>query len=76
MDVFEFHEAFAGQILANLNALDSDTFCKEYMGRKGKVRDERKAVRHFARHFCVFRHDKGRLGRILYIIPFPPPCPY
>lgn len=45
MDVFEFHEAFAGQILANLNALDSDTFCKEYMGRKGKVRDEEKAVR-------------------------------
>jgi hypothetical protein len=42
VDVFEFHEAFAGQILANLNALDSDTFCKEYMGRKGKVRNERK----------------------------------
>lgn len=28
IDVFELHEAFAGQVLANLNALDSDSFCK------------------------------------------------
>jgi acetyl-CoA acetyltransferase len=28
IDVFELHEAFAGQVLANLNALDSDAFCK------------------------------------------------
>lgn len=28
VDVFEFHEAFAGQILANMAALDSDFFCK------------------------------------------------
>merc|ERR1711990_190941 len=34
--VFEFHEAFAGQILANLAALDSDNFCQAEMGRKGK----------------------------------------
>ena len=27
IDVFEIHEAFAGQILANLKALDSDKFC-------------------------------------------------
>jgi len=37
IDVFEFHEAFAGQILANLNAMDSDAFCTEYMGLKGKI---------------------------------------
>jgi len=38
IDVWEFHEAFAGQILANLKALDSDWFGKEYMGRpNGKV---------------------------------------
>ncbi|KAK6019131.1 acetyl-CoA C-acetyltransferase [Ostertagia ostertagi] len=36
VDVFEIHEAFAGQVLANLNALDSDYFCKEHMGRSGK----------------------------------------
>ncbi|CAB3402461.1 unnamed protein product [Caenorhabditis bovis] len=36
VDVFEIHEAFAGQVLANLNALDSDYFCKEHMKRKGK----------------------------------------
>lgn len=29
IDVFEIHEAFAGQILANINALNSDKFCKE-----------------------------------------------
>ena len=29
IDVFEFHEAFAGQVLANLNALDSDSFCDQ-----------------------------------------------
>ncbi len=28
IDVFEIHEAFAGQVLANLRALDSDYFCK------------------------------------------------
>ncbi|XP_065185117.1 trifunctional enzyme subunit beta, mitochondrial-like [Sycon ciliatum] len=37
ISVFEYHEAFAGQILANLKALDSDYFCKEYMGLSGKV---------------------------------------
>uniref|UniRef100_H2ZTA0 Trifunctional enzyme subunit beta, mitochondrial n=1 Tax=Latimeria chalumnae TaxID=7897 RepID=H2ZTA0_LATCH len=37
IDVFEFHEAFAGQILANLKAMDSDFFAKTYMGRKAKV---------------------------------------
>jgi len=31
IDVFEYHEAFAGQILANLKALDSDFFAKKYM---------------------------------------------
>lgn len=28
INVWEIHEAFAGQVLANLNALDSDYFCK------------------------------------------------
>lgn len=37
IDVFEFHEAFAGQILANLNALDSDKFCTENIGLKSKI---------------------------------------
>jgi len=38
IDVWEIHEAFAGQVLANLRAMDSDYFCKEQMGRsKGKV---------------------------------------
>lgn len=37
IDVFEFHEAFAGQILANLKALNSDWFAKTYMGLEGKV---------------------------------------
>ncbi|VDO71773.1 unnamed protein product [Haemonchus placei] len=36
VDVFEIHEAFAGQVLANLNALDSDYFCREHMGRSSK----------------------------------------
>lgn len=37
VDVFELHEAFAGQVLANLNALDSDSFCQKYMKRPGKL---------------------------------------
>ncbi|XP_075729945.1 mitochondrial trifunctional protein beta subunit [Rhipicephalus microplus] len=37
IDVFEYHEAFAGQILANMKAMDSDYFGKTYMGRAGKV---------------------------------------
>lgn len=37
ISVFEFHEAFAGQILANLKAMDSDYFAKTYMNRTEKV---------------------------------------
>ena len=37
ISVFEYHEAFAGQLLANLKALDSDWFCTNIMGRQGKV---------------------------------------
>jgi len=34
IDVFEFHEAFAGQILANLAALDSDKFAADNSTKK------------------------------------------
>ncbi|MGB1206384.1 MAG: acetyl-CoA C-acyltransferase [Chitinophagales bacterium] len=37
MDVVEFHEAFAGQILANLKCLASDEFAKENLGRDEAV---------------------------------------
>ncbi|XP_064197342.1 trifunctional enzyme subunit beta, mitochondrial [Anguilla rostrata] len=37
IDVFEFHEAFAGQIMANLKAMDSDWFAQTYMGKKSKI---------------------------------------
>lgn len=37
IDVIEFHEAFAAQVLANLAALDSDTFAKEKLGGWDKV---------------------------------------
>ena len=37
IDVFEVHEAFAGQVLANLKALDSDWFTKNYLKRSAKV---------------------------------------
>ncbi|KAF5274115.1 hypothetical protein FQR65_LT04513 [Abscondita terminalis] len=37
IDVWEVHEAFAGQILANLKAMDSDWFAQNYMNRKEKV---------------------------------------
>lgn len=37
IDVFEFHEAFAGQILTVLKALNSDTFAKENLDRSQKV---------------------------------------
>lgn len=37
IDVFEYHEAFAGQILANLTALDSDVFAKNFLGKSSKV---------------------------------------
>ncbi|VDN16583.1 unnamed protein product [Dibothriocephalus latus] len=36
IDVFEVHEAFAGQVLANLRAMDSDFFAREFMGRTSK----------------------------------------
>ena len=37
IDVFELHEAFAGQVLANLKAMDSDYFSQNYMKRSTKV---------------------------------------
>lgn len=37
IDVFEFHEAFAGQILTVLKALNSDKFAKENHNRDKKV---------------------------------------
>lgn len=39
IDVFEFHEAFAGQILTVLKALNSDKFAKEKLGRDKKIGD-------------------------------------
>ena len=36
IDVWEFHEAFAAQVLSCMAALDSDYFCKNYMGLSGK----------------------------------------
>jgi acetyl-CoA acetyltransferase family protein len=37
IDVFEFHEAFAGQVLTVLKALGSDEFAQNRLGRKEKV---------------------------------------
>lgn len=37
IDVFEIHEAFAGQVLSNLAAMDSDAFAHKSMGRSAKV---------------------------------------
>lgn len=37
IDVIELHEAFAGQVLANLKCLASDDFAKEKLGRKTAV---------------------------------------
>lgn len=37
IDVFEFHEAFAGQILTVLKALNSDKFARENLDRDKKV---------------------------------------
>ena len=36
-DVFEIHEAFAGQVLANLEAMNSDKFCQERVGVSSKA---------------------------------------
>ncbi len=37
--MWELHEAFAGQVLANLRALDSEWFCRTHMHRSqvGKI---------------------------------------
>ncbi|TVQ03105.1 MAG: thiolase family protein [Balneolaceae bacterium] len=37
IDVFEFHEAFAGQMVTVLKALADETFAKERLGRNKKV---------------------------------------
>ena len=37
MDVFEIHEAFAGQVLANIKCLDDKDFCKERLNKDKTV---------------------------------------
>jgi acetyl-CoA acyltransferase len=37
IDLWEMHEAFASQVLSNLQWLDSDTFARERLGRSKKV---------------------------------------
>ncbi len=37
MELWEMHEAFAAQVLSNLQALDSDSFARERLGRSEKV---------------------------------------
>merc|ERR1719221_2136241 len=37
ISVFEYHEAFAGQLLANMRAMESDWFCTNVMGRSEKI---------------------------------------
>ncbi|HUG40294.1 MAG TPA: acetyl-CoA C-acyltransferase FadI [Longimicrobiales bacterium] len=37
IELWEMHEAFAAQVLSNLQWLDSDTFAREKLGRDGKV---------------------------------------
>ncbi|MDE2678591.1 MAG: acetyl-CoA C-acyltransferase FadI [Gemmatimonadota bacterium] len=37
IDLLEMHEAFSAQVLSNLQAWDSDRFCREELGRAGKV---------------------------------------
>ena len=37
IDLMEMHEAFAAQVLSNLQALDSDEFGRKELGRSGKV---------------------------------------
>ena len=39
LDVIEFHEAFAGQVLAVLTAVESDEFAREKLGREKRVGD-------------------------------------
>ncbi len=37
IELWELHEAFAAQVLSNFQALDSDTFAREELGRSEKV---------------------------------------
>lgn len=37
IELWEMHEAFAAQVLSNLQALDSDTFAREKLNRSAKV---------------------------------------
>jgi acetyl-CoA acyltransferase len=37
IELWEMHEAFAAQVLSNLQWLDSDSFARERLGRPGKV---------------------------------------
>src|SRR5262249_51199881 len=36
-DIYEIHEAFAAQVLCTLKAWESDTYCRERLGRAGSL---------------------------------------
>ena len=37
LDIFEMHEAFAGQVLSTIRAVESDKWCKEKLGLSGNI---------------------------------------
>ena len=65
IDVIEFHEAFAGQILSNLKALASDEFAREHLDREkaaGKIdMDKFNLWGRITLHRSSFRGDRGAL---------------
>lgn len=37
LDYFELHEAFAGQVLCNLKAMEDEKYCREVLGRSSVI---------------------------------------
>lgn len=62
IDVFEIHEAFAGQVLSNLAAMDSDSFAQKSMGRSAKVRSKRVSKHAVSVFPPLLQCRKSRLG--------------
>jgi acetyl-CoA acyltransferase len=62
MDVIELHEAFAGQVLANIAAMGSDEFGREKLGLDGKLGDVDMSKLNLAGGSLAVGHPFGATG--------------
>lgn len=69
IDVWEIHEAFAGQMLANLKAMDSDWFAQTHQGRSEKIGAPDVDKLNLWGGSLSIGHPFGATGKVIFVKP-------